>query len=319
MASNPSNGTSSPPRKKQKMDFNYVDNSLIDEMDGMEQDELMNATDRPHPPSPPTPISSSKSPMAIKSETRRDWLRPPPLPIDPAKDVVSFQQLDIDDYIGDHIPGMPGLLNSPSPVLRMYGITMEGNSVCAHLHGFMPYLYIPLPHSDFKEEHCGLFRASLNEAVLDDMRSNRDNVKTAIVSVEICQKCSIYGFHFNKMYPFLKITVSTPRLIASTRRIVGSVQIAPFHTTCGQTYESNIEYEIRFMVDSGVVGCNWIDCPPGMYVYYVKWLRLHIGLVCSSPFQSTLRCLKYLIWNVTFITTEIVVATHPVTFRASPE
>ncbi len=261
-----SDGTSSPSRKKQKIDFNDVDTSLVDEMDAMEKDELMNATDRPHSQSPPTPSNSISSSKSIKSETRKNWLRPPPPPIDPAKDVVSFQQLDIDDYIGDHIPGMPGLLNSPSPVLRMYGITMEGNSVCAHLHGFMPYFYIPLPHSDFKEEHCGSFRASLNEAVLNDMCSNRDNVKR-VVSVEICQRCSLYGFHLKKMYPFLKITVSTPRLIAPTRRIVGSVQIAPFGTTCGQTYESNIEYKIRFMVDSGVVGCNWIDCPPGMCNY----------------------------------------------------
>ena len=76
----------------------------------------------------------------------------------------------------------------------------------------------------------------------------------------------MYGFHFNKMFPFLKVTVSAPRLVATCKRVASRVQLAPFGSSCYQTYESNVEYEIRYMVDSGVVGCNWIDCPPGAFV-----------------------------------------------------
>ena len=54
---------------------------------------------------------------------------------------------------------MPGARVGPTPVLRMFGVTMEGNSVAAHIHGFTPYFYIPAK-SDFKAEHCEKFKVS---------------------------------------------------------------------------------------------------------------------------------------------------------------
>lgn len=31
------------------------------------------------------------------------------------------------------------------------------------------------------------------------------------------------------------------------------------------TYESNVLYALRFMIDCGVVGGNWVELPPGGY------------------------------------------------------
>lgn len=36
------------------------------------------------------------------------------------------------------------------------------------------------------------------------------------------------------------------------------------------TYESNINYTLRFMIDTRVVGMNWIEAPAGKY-------DLHVG------------------------------------------
>merc|ERR1719361_1971284 len=33
----------------------------------------------------------------------------------------------------------------------------------------------------------------------------------------------------------------------------------------GKPYEANIDFEVRFMADSKVVGCNWIELPPGAW------------------------------------------------------
>lgn len=45
--------------------------------------------------------------------------------------------------------GMPGAQTGPVPVIRMYGVTMQGHSVLAHIHGFHPYFFVPAP-ANFK-------------------------------------------------------------------------------------------------------------------------------------------------------------------------
>nr|XP_054761921.1 DNA polymerase delta catalytic subunit-like [Lytechinus pictus]XP_054761922.1 DNA polymerase delta catalytic subunit-like [Lytechinus pictus] len=193
------------------------------------------------------------------------WPRPPLAPIDPAKDSIVFQQIDLEHYIGSHIQGMPGATSGPTPIIRMFGVTDAGNSVMCHVHGFTPYFYIPAPQN-FTPEHCSKFRVGLNDAVLADMRSNKDNLTQAVLAVDVLQKENVYGYHGNKMMPFLKITVAYPKLIAPARRILeAGLSIPPYPHRGYQTYESNIDFEIRFMVDADVVGCNWIEVPAGSY------------------------------------------------------
>jgi DNA polymerase elongation subunit (family B) len=66
-------------------------------------------------------------------------------------DDVSFQMWDIDHYM-DPVVGASKLtptvprpyarITHESPVFRLYGRAMNGSSVCAHVHNFLPYLYI---------------------------------------------------------------------------------------------------------------------------------------------------------------------------------
>ena len=197
--------------------------------------------------------------------------RPPVRSIDPTKDAIVFQQLEVDHYVGTHITGMPGPYSGPCPVLRMYGINMEGNSVLAHIHGFLPYLYVPAPAEDFDTENCVDFRVALNNAIL---QSNRDNIQEAVLDVEIVNKCSILGFHFNQKYPFLKITVVLPKLVAPAKRLLeNGITLQVYGSRAFQVYESNIEYEIRLMVDVDVIGCNWIECPAGKYILRKPWYQ----------------------------------------------
>ena len=200
--------------------------------------------------------------------------RPAVRSIDPKNDNVVFQQLEVDHYVGSHITGMPGPHQGPCPVLRMYGVNMDGNSVLAHIHGFLPYLYVSAPAEDFSTEHCTDFRVTLNNAILKDMRSNRENVQEAVLDVEIVKKCSMYGFHFTQQYPFLKVTVVLPKLVAPAKRLLeNGITLQLYGFRAFQVYESNIEYEIRLMVDTNVIGCNWIECPAGKYILRKPWYQ----------------------------------------------
>ena len=221
-----------------------------------------------------------------KTSSKSKLRRPPVRSIDPTKDSVVFQQIEVDHYVGSHITGMPGPQQGPCPVLRMYGVNMEGNSVLAHIHGFLPYLYVPAPAEDFNTENCKDFRFALNDAILKDMRSNRDNVQDAVLDVEIVNRCSMYGFHFNQQYPFLKVTVVLPKLVAPAKRLLeNGITLQSFGFRAFQVYESNIEYEIRLMVDADVIGCNWIECSAGKYILRKPWYQ-GIEQVNPMPCQS---------------------------------
>jgi len=60
-------------------------------------------------------------------------------PLNPMIDQVEFMQIEVDQYITnstklpDYIPARPG---EDYAVIRIFGVTMEGHSVMAHLHGF---------------------------------------------------------------------------------------------------------------------------------------------------------------------------------------
>ncbi|XP_073458349.1 DNA polymerase delta catalytic subunit [Aquarana catesbeiana] len=193
------------------------------------------------------------------------WLRPSLPHIDPLKDSVCFHQIELDHYVGTPVPGMLGATQGPVPIIRVFGITADGNSVFCHIHGFAPYFYVPC-QTGFKQEHLSDFKKELNSAVIKDMRSNKDNISQAVLAVDICMKENMYGYHGKRSIPFLKITMALPRLIAPAKRLLEQgLRFGTFPTQCYQAYEANIDFEIRFMVDNDIVGCNWIELPAGKY------------------------------------------------------
>ncbi|XP_014196503.1 DNA polymerase delta catalytic subunit [Haplochromis burtoni] len=193
------------------------------------------------------------------------WRRPPAPSLDPSSDTLVFQQIDLDYYLGETVAGMPGQSQGKVPIIRMFGVTDNGNSVCCHVHGFAPYFYVPAPNG-FTSAHLVEFKKELNSAVLKDMRSNKDNISVTVLAVDITRKESMYGYHGKRIIDFLRITMAMPRLIAPAKRLLEQgFKFAHFPTSNYQSYEANIDFEIRFMVDSDVVGCCWIELPKGKY------------------------------------------------------
>jgi DNA polymerase delta subunit 1 len=98
------------------------------------------------------------------------WARPLQSNVlDPKKDDLSFHWLDIDMTSGNPMDSNPdgtdivGAAEGPVPIIRMYGVTGEGQSVMANIHGFTPYLYVSFPPS-----------VSINDAVLGQLRAVLD-------------------------------------------------------------------------------------------------------------------------------------------------
>uniref|UniRef100_A0A673GFC6 DNA polymerase n=1 Tax=Sinocyclocheilus rhinocerous TaxID=307959 RepID=A0A673GFC6_9TELE len=175
------------------------------------------------------------------------WKRPHAPPLQPNSDTLIFQQIDLDYYLGSALAGMPGQVQGKVPIVRMFGVTDSGNSVCCHVHGFAPYFYVPAPNG-FTNAHLAEFQRELNSAVLKDMRSNKDSIAVTVLAVDITKKESMYHYHGSKPLDFLRITMAMPRLIAPAKRLLEQgFKFANFATQSYQAYEANIDFEIRLM------------------------------------------------------------------------
>ncbi|CAG9585614.1 unnamed protein product [Danaus chrysippus] len=200
--------------------------------------------------------------------TNMKWSRPQPPDLDPKVDKLVFQQLDIDHYNGQPLKDMPGSQIGPVPIMRMYGVTMEGNSVCCHVHGFTPYFYVTVPFN-FKESNCHELKSNLNKAILEDLRSNKDNIRETVLEVKLVKAKSIMYYKNDDDTTFARVSVALPKLIAAAKRLIER-QPTSFGLMNPTFYETNIDFDIRFMVDTSVVGCSWIELPPAKWSLRTK-------------------------------------------------
>ncbi|XP_043474062.1 DNA polymerase delta catalytic subunit isoform X1 [Leptopilina heterotoma] len=252
MNKKPFNG---PPSKKQKIGDNddtpsQFESELASMFDGDDDDFL--------------DIDTVKGEGPEQENTSAKWSRPPPPNLNPSKDTLCFQQIDVDHYTDQPLSGMPGSKVGPVPVMRLYGVTEKGNSVCCHVHGFCPYLFVTAP-PQFTNSHCSSFKEALNKAVIKDMKSNPDNIQEAILVVELVKRQNVYGYSGQDLAPFLKITVALPKLLAPCRRLLEKEIVYSTFNHAYQAFESNIDFDIRFMVDTNMVGCSWIELPAGKW------------------------------------------------------
>ncbi|CAN6476021.1 unnamed protein product [Victoria cruziana] len=155
------------------------------------------------------------------------WKRPP---VDPdhlsTKKSIVFQQLEIDYIIGESDRELLPNSLGPAAVLRIFGVTREGHSVCCHVHGFEPYFYISCP---------------------DGMGPD-----------------DISKFH---------------------QILERGIQIDGLGLKSFITYESNVLFALRFMIDCNIVGGNWIEVPSGRYrrsVRCMTYCQLEVDCLYSE-------------------------------------
>ncbi|ELU43623.1 DNA polymerase delta catalytic subunit [Rhizoctonia solani AG-1 IA] len=172
---------------------------------------------------------------------------------------VAFQQIDVDMF-----PGATGLvfgLFGVTPVSRLIYVYLlsnihlqEGHSVLAHVTDFLPYFYIAMPRGYDPNEA---------RAFMDHL--NGQTAPGTVLKIEIVHKRSLWSYRLNaraedETSPFLKITLSEARNVPKVRDEYMGLFNGPI-----TTYESNMPFELRFMVDREIVGMNWVEAPAGAY------------------------------------------------------
>ena len=181
-----------------------------------------------------------------------------------------FQQLDIDYIIGQphEMLGQERRSKGQAAILRMFGVTEDGHSVCVHVHGFNPYFYCAVPET-FTEQHIPAFLMSLNSQMMAHQRSSNTARHFALDAHLVLDKQSLMNFQPNgKKGRFLRIIMLLPTQVAQARGILeNGIHVDTLHQSAltFPTFESNVLYTLRFMVDRAVVGGNWLELPAKNY------------------------------------------------------
>eukprot|EP01127_Copromyxa_protea_P018831 TRINITY_DN6007_c0_g1_i1.p1 TRINITY_DN6007_c0_g1~~TRINITY_DN6007_c0_g1_i1.p1 ORF type:complete len:1070 (-),score=207.54 TRINITY_DN6007_c0_g1_i1:89-3298(-) len=158
------------------------------------------------------------------------------------------------------------------PVIKMYGITAEGNSVMVHIHGVLPYIYVPVPvkHVDQSlsaHDLCTNFREALNAKMEMKQRCTSEKVNNYVLAVEIEEKASIMNYRGDEKASFFKITFAIPGHVPTARTILED-GLAVRGVNCVvsyYTFESNIAFVLRFMIDWDIGGGSWLEVPANKY------------------------------------------------------
>jgi DNA polymerase delta subunit 1 len=101
-------------------------------------------------------------------------------------------------------------------------------------------------------------------------RSARDSgVSSApVTKLEVVQKTNLYGYQFGKKDYFLKIFCAVPNVINALRRVLeDGISIPVFGPSrlSFNSFESNISFDMRFMIDCQITGGGWIEIPRDAY------------------------------------------------------
>lgn len=113
---------------------------------------------------------------------------------------------------------------------------------------------------------CERFQQRLDSALLATQSS--PGFAKAVISVELIHKKPLTGYSAKESEAFFKITVAGPKLVSTCRTVLErGIACLPGDRVwnCPLTFESNVPFPLRFMIDEGMSGGSWVEIAEGSY------------------------------------------------------
>ena len=179
--------------------------------------------------------------------------------VDPSK-TLEFQCIDwvaTNEYIKTENPNPKSkfkFISKYKHVIKLFGITEKGHSVCVHINDFNPYFYIKV-NDDSDEMSKSKIIAAIKNSV--DEKVSKD-----VISYEFVDKNEFYGFTNNKLFRFIKLvfnnSYSMNKIIKSIKKGINVNGKKIFF----KLYESNITPFIRYIHSKNIKACGWVTLKP---------------------------------------------------------
>ena len=254
-------------------------NEHVDELDfydGEETDDEDEAAPPPQVQVPQAPIGAPPDYSKIDFLDRHRTLegvtypeayqRPKAPPLNPTVDDLVFQHVETTYAMDD---------KEECPVTRIWGVTAEGHSVLVEDRTFLPYFYVAIPTLREQVEIEQRLEAFLLE------RFHTSRVATMKPPKGMEHKWEPPAPFHRYIYSMVAEERSRP-LRGPDQEDVRMVRItlkAPSHVAAARnafeqanravvskrylTYEGNVPFELRYMIDHNIYGCQWLRIPAG--------------------------------------------------------
>jgi hypothetical protein len=139
----------------------------------------------------------------------------------------------------------------------LFGCTEEGFDVLCKVSNTKPYLYVEVSFEIY-ENGLNEFEKALKKSI-DDSSMKMIRGLDFIINIEKQRNTSIYEYSTAKKY-FFKIVCGFPRYVGAIRRILeNGIYLDGDEITKFLTYESNIPFHIRTLIDYKIKGTVWIE------------------------------------------------------------
>jgi len=154
---------------------------------------------------------------------------------------------------------------SHKPVIRLWGITPEGNSVLVEDRTFSPYFYVNVPDHDEATRISERLESEFRRKFPANKPRGQVPGGKFVQCIDAVQGRSIMGWHRNAPpRTMFRFTMAQPGLVATARDWIESVNhmVVDRHYA---TFEANVPFELRYMIDHKINGCQWIRVRGGHY------------------------------------------------------
>lgn len=151
-----------------------------------------------------------------------------------------------------------GIVNKELEI-RLWGITQEGQSVLVRVKDFLPYFIVDVANeheaSQLRNHLENYLHIKYNGKKKPDSEHHVDKF---VLNIERVVGRNFCGYHMNMPpRPMYKFYMARPSFVAAARDCFEYVNRAVC-TRKYDTFEGNVEYELRYMVDTQVNGCEWL-------------------------------------------------------------
>ena len=165
-------------------------------------------------------------------------------------------------------------------IIRLYCVTPSGARVIVHTTGFLPYFYCEAPRGFATDADAAMFKRMAHECIVGQREDHvEEDVFTSLntryetkVRDDVVSRVEFFPQGYRSLFGtkdvgVLRVSTSEPRFVAPLRNALE-------HNECTQrrfafpsgrimaklrTYESDMAYVLRFLVDKDMAGMAWFD------------------------------------------------------------